>query len=205
MLCLPISADSSSLPGAGAWRAPAVLRRAAGALIMGATLLLAGGCTLLQKNPDQPPPPREIQPGTVSVTTDNPEHFTSAPSERRESSAARRAWVEKLSEHIADRIAAALPEGERAEVHISDIRRAPVTSAADSSGEARSAQGVVPPRITLTFKRLSSRGKVLQSGSRTLQDASLQLKAGRYADDSLRYEKALVDDWVSKEFKDLRR
>ena len=74
-----------------------------------------------------------------------------------------------------------------------DIRRATAMSGASS-------HEVVPPRISLTFKRLSAKGKVVQTASRTLQDNALQLKGRRYENDPLRYEKALVDDWVTKEF-----
>ena len=40
----------------------------------------------------------------------------------------------------------------------------------------------------------------MQTATRTLQDNALQLKGRRYENDPLRYEKALVDDWVTKEF-----
>ncbi|QIL82134.1 DUF3016 domain-containing protein [Diaphorobacter sp. HDW4A] len=178
------NAEADSRHGASAWG------RLGTAFVMSALLLvLSTGCSLMQKDPAQP---REVQAGTVSVTTANPDSFTPVPSAQRESKAARRAWVEALSEHLADRVAEALPNGERAEVHVSDIRRATAMTGAS--------QEVVPPRIVLTFKRLSPKGKVVQSASRTLQDTSLQLKGRRYENDPLRYEKALVDDWVTREF-----
>lgn len=166
-------------------------RVGAAILASAAVLLLATGCGTFSKDESQP---REILAGTVSVTTSNPDAFTPVPSPVRETKAARREWVEKLCEHMADRIAAALPEGERAEVNISDIRRAVAMPAGGS------AQEIVPPRIALSFKRLSPKGKVMQSASRTLQDTSLQLKGRRYAGQPLGYEMAMVDDWVGKEF-----
>ena len=193
MLCVSMSAAStttSSFSQRCALRAPSVLGRLGTAFVMSTLLLLASGCSIMQKDPAQP---REVQAGTVSVTTANPDSFTPVPSAKKESKAERRAWVEALSEHMADRIAEALRDGERAEVNISDIRRATAMSGASS-------QDVVPPRIALTFKRLSAKGKVVQTASRTLQDNALQLKGRRYENDPLRYEKALVDDWVTKEF-----
>ena len=169
--------------------APAWGRFGAALVTSALLLVLSTGCTLMQKEPAQP---REVQAGTVSVTTANPDSFTPVPAAQRETKAARRAWVESLSEHLADRVAEALTSGERAEIHISDIRRAPALSGAN--------QEVVPPRIALTYKRLSPKGKVVQSAARTLQDTSLQLKGRRYEGDPLRYEKALVDDWVTREF-----
>ena len=196
MLCVSMSAASHHSFASG--RVPSVWGRIGTAFVMSTVLLLASGCSIMQKDPAQP---REVQAGTVSVTTANPDSFTPVPSAKKESKAERRAWVEALSEHMADRIAEALRDGERAEVNISDIRRATAMPGTSSvPGEARSSQDVVPPRIALTFKRLSAKGKVVQTASRTLQDNALQLKGRRYENDPLRYEKALVDDWVTKEF-----
>ena len=190
--------DNCGLPVSATWQ------RLGAVFIATAVLLLASGCTLLKKDAEEP---RDIQAGTVSVTTANPATFTPAPGEVAESKAARAAWVEALCEHIADKIAASLPEGERVEVRISDIRRVAAmpgagrtSSSSSSSSSEPGGQDVVPPRIVLSFKRLSPKGKVLQTASRTLQDSSLQLKGRRYTGDKLRYEKALVDDWVSKDF-----
>ena len=190
--------DNSGLPVSATWQ------RLGAVFVATAVLLLASGCTLLKKDAEEP---RDIQAGTVSVTTANPSTFTPAPGEVAESKAARAAWVEALCEHIADKIAASLPDGERVEVRISDIRRVAAmpgagrTSSSSSSNSSEpGGQDVVPPRIVLSFKRLSPKGKVLQTASRTLQDSSLQLKGRRYTGDKLRYEKALVDDWVSKDF-----
>ena len=190
--------DNSGLPVSATWQ------RLGAVFIATAVLLLASGCTLLKKDAEEP---RDIQAGTVSVTTANPATFTPAPGEVAESKAARAAWVEALCEHIADKIAVSLPDGERVEVRISDIRRVAAmpgagrtSSSSSSSSSEPGGQDVVPPRIVLSFKRLSPKGKVLQTASRTLQDSSLQLKGRRYTGDKLRYEKALVDDWVSKDF-----
>ena len=189
--------DNSGLPVSATWQ------RLGAVFVATAVLLLASGCTLLKKDAEEP---RDIQAGTVSVTTANPATFTPAPGEVAESKAARAAWVEALCEHIADKIAASLPDGERVEVRISDIRRVAAmpgagrTSSSSSNSSEPGGQDVVPPRIVLSFKRLSPKGKVLQTASRTLQDSSLQLKGRRYTGDKLRYEKALVDDWVSKDF-----
>ena len=190
--------DNSGLPVSATWL------RLGAVFVATAVLLLASGCTLLKKDAEEP---RDIQAGTVSVTTANPATFTPAPGEVAESKAARAAWVEALCEHIADKIAASLPDGERVEVRISDIRRVAAmpgagrtSSSSSSSSSEPGGQDVVPPRIVLSFKRLSPKGKVLQTASRTLQDSSLQLKGRRYTGDKLRYEKALVDDWVSKDF-----
>ncbi|MPM45867.1 hypothetical protein SDC9_92559 [bioreactor metagenome] len=80
-------------------------------------------------------------------------------------------------------------------MHITDVRRTAPLATADAGGAQ-----TVPPRIALSFKRISSKGKTMQTATRTLQDNALELKGERYVGDPLRYEKALVDAWVAKEF-----
>lgn len=185
---IPSSMDSRPI-----FRAPlaADWSRLAAMVLLCGLLVLAAGCTAPPKSRNSPA--HNVAPGTVSVTTENPDAFTPPPGKDRDRKAVRAAWVQSLSEYMADRLAEVLPEGERAEVHISDIRRA-------VRAQAAGAHDVVPPRIVLNYKRLTAKGKVIKSASRTLQDSSLQLKGQGKADDPLRYEKALIDDWVTREF-----
>ena len=86
MLCVSMSAASHhSLPSG---RVPSVWGRIGTAFVMSTVLLLASGCSIMQKDPAQP---REVQAGTVSVTTANPDSFTPVAAAQKESKAARRA------------------------------------------------------------------------------------------------------------------
>ena len=161
-------------------------------------VLLSAGCAQLQNQTPQP-----VTPGTVSVTTADPDGFTHSPGMVRESRAARKAWVTQLSEHVADRLAEALPVGDTAEVRITDVRRAGSLEPT-RGGDVRVVTDMYPPRIALTFEIRSADEKLMQSGVRTLQDSSFQLRGRAHDGDPLRYEKALIDDWVSKEFKGKR-
>ena len=143
-----------------------------------------------------------VAAGMVSVTYDEPSRFSDAREGGFESEAARRAWLDALCEHLSERAAAALPTGQRLEVHITDVKRAGGFEPwrGPQAAHLRVVRDVYPPRIDLRFRRLAADGSVLQSGTRQLRDPSFLMRPPRYANDTLRFEKVLVDDWVEREF-----
>ena len=110
--------------------------------------------------------------------------------------------MNELSEHLADRAAAALPACQRLEVEITDVQRAGGYEPwrGPQADNLRIVRDVYPPRIDLTFKRLAASGRVLQSGNRQLRDQNFMARPSRYSGDALSYEKRLMDDWVDREF-----
>ncbi len=124
-------------------------------------------------------------PGAVSVTHAVALQPGNARAAGADNEQARRAWLDVLSEYLAERAAAVLPAGQKLEVVITDAQRA--------GGDAS------PPRIDLTFRRLAAGGQVLQSGSRQLREVNGSMRPRRHGNDPLRQEKALVDDWVGQE------
>lgn len=148
----------------------------------------------------------EVAAGTVSVSYDDPARFSDAQSASDETDAARRAWLDTLCEHLADRAAEALPPGQRLVVQITDVQRAGRYEGwrGPQASQLRVVRDIYPPRIDLRFERLAADGQVLQAGTRQLRDPTFLMRPGRYTNDALRYEKVLVDDWVAKEFGTLR-
>lgn len=143
-----------------------------------------------------------VAAGTVSVTYDEPSGFSDAREGGHESANARRAWMDALCEHLSERAAAALPTGQRLEVHITDVKRAGGFEPwrGPQAAHLRVVRDIYPPRIDLRFKRLAADGSVLQTGTRQLRDPAFLMRPNRYANDTLRFEKVLVDDWVDQEF-----
>jgi hypothetical protein len=141
-------------------------------------------------------------PGAVSVTHADPAQFRNADGGGHESAASRRAWLNELSEHLAERAAAVLPAGQRLQVQITDVQRAGAfePSRGVQGSDLRIVRDAYPPRIDLMFKRLAANGQVLQSGSRQLRDQNFLMRPNRYGNDALGFEKRLVDDWVEQEF-----
>ncbi|WP_336298491.1 DUF3016 domain-containing protein [Acidovorax sp. NCPPB 3576] len=139
-----------------------------------------------------------VPPGIVSVEYDDPSRFSDARMGPHESDRARRAWVDALCQYLSERAAAALPDGERLAVRITDVQRAGgfEPGRGPQLAQVRIVRDVYPPRIDLEFQRVAADGRVLQTGRRELRDPSFMSRAGRGASDPLRYEKALLDDWV---------
>jgi len=68
----------------------------------------------------------------------------------------------------------------------------------------RIVRDIFPPRIDLRFALSDARGAVRREGDRTLRDLNFLLNARVNPDDPLRYEKALIDDWLDREFPRVR-
>lgn len=165
-------------------------------LLAAIALAVAAGCA-------QPPPRQPAPAGAVSVTHADPAGFAEAREQTpHESPAARRAWLDALCQHLAERVAEALPEGERAELHITDLRRAGAFEPwrGGSAGAVRVVRDLYPPRIDLEYRRLAADGRVLAQGRGTLRDSAFLMRPDRYPGDPLRHEKTLIDDWVAREF-----
>ena len=176
------------------------LSRAARRLLAVAAVAVAAGCA---QQPTQPDGPSEVDAGIVSVTYADPSGFTDAGAGgRAETNAQRREWVTLLCEHVAERAAPLLASGERLEVQLLDVRRAGRFDARPGSaaGGARVVSDGAPPYIELEFRRVGANGEIVQMGRRTLDASDFMQRARRYPNDSLRYEKGLLDGWVAQEF-----
>ncbi|MDR0226057.1 MAG: DUF3016 domain-containing protein [Burkholderiaceae bacterium] len=167
-------------------------------------LVLAGAC--LAAGCAAPPAPAgesgsAVAAGIVSVTTADAARFDQGRAGGHESEAARRAWVDALSLHLAERAAPLLGPDRQLEVHITDIRRAGDFEPwrGPQAADVRIVRDIYPPRIDLHFKLLSSDGKLLREASRQLRDPSFMMRPDLYPNDPLRYEKTLLDDWLRSE------
>lgn len=147
-------------------------------------------------------PPGVPQPGAVSVTYADPGGFAEARSTPREPEKVRRAWLDALALHLAERAAPRLREGQRLQVQITDVQRAGGFEPwrGPQAGEVRIVRDIYPPRIDLHFKLTGPGGSVQREGSRQLRDSGFLMRPGGRSSDPLQHEKALLDDWVDKEF-----
>ena len=102
---------------------------------------------------------------------------------------------EVLQRHIQERAAGLLATGEQLSVEIVDIDRAGGFEARSAElGTVRIVRDVYPARIVVRFK---FQGK---DGTRTLTGLPVA-GAARYGNDPLRYERALLDDWLERELR----
>jgi hypothetical protein len=67
--------------------------------------------------------------------------------------------------------------------------------------DVRVVRDLYPPRLELTFRLTDADGHVVQEGRRELRDLAFLMKLPlAFPDDTLRHEKALLDDWLDREF-----
>jgi len=142
-----------------------------------------------------------VPPGIVSVTYADPQRMSDARQSPRESERARRAWLDALSLYLADRAAPLLAPDQRLDVRLTDIQRAGAfePGRGGNAADVRIVRDIYPPRIDLDFTLRTDQGRVLRQGRRQLRDAMFMARGTPSAQDPLRYEKGLIDDWLTTE------
>lgn len=120
-----------------------------------------------------------------------------------QSERARDDYLRLLKEHLQERVPQQIPEGTKLTITISDV---------DMAGDFEPWRGVqfhdvrivkeiYPPRINLSYKLTDASGAVIKEGEEQLRDTSFMLTTTPIpSNDSLRYEKALLDNWLRREF-----
>ncbi len=121
--------------------------------------------------------------------------------------AARTTYLDQIRDHILDKAKLYIPEGQKLAVTFNDI---------DMAGDfepwrgprwddVRIVKDIYPPTIKLVFRLTDAEGKVLKEGKRELRDLAFMMKISMtFRDDSVRHEKALLDDWLRSEFPRVR-
>lgn len=137
---------------------------------------------------------------TVEVQFVHPEKFTDAGGTRQ--------WVDSdttlggLNEHLVRQAAARLPADQKLYVDITDVNLAGWYDRRQTfAHEVRIVKPDHPPRINLAFRLVGADGAVIKQGERNLRDPDF-LNGGSlgYENDSLRFEKAMLDRWLTREF-----
>lgn len=157
--------------------------------------LVAAGVTSAA-SADKPRPP-------VEVTFVAPEKFTDVKTGSLDSDRGRDALLGQLKEHLVMTAAHYLAPGQRLEIQVTDV---------DLAGgfepwrgldfeDIRIVKDIYPPRVSLEFRLLGADGKVVSEGKRQLQDLGFLLTIALPTSDTLRYDKAMLSDWLRQEFK----
>jgi hypothetical protein len=109
-------------------------------------------------------------------------------------------YLEELRKHLQKRATPLLAEGQVLTVNITNV---------DMAGEyepwrlrdVRVVQDLYPPRIDLRFSLTGADGALIRQGERKLSDMTFLMGINAYfPSDRLRYEKALLDAWLEREF-----
>lgn len=120
----------------------------------------------------------------------------------------RTTYLEQIRDHLLEQAKYHVPEGHKLAVTFTDI---------DMAGDfepwrgprwddVRIVKDIYPPRMVLTFRLTDAEGKVVKEGKRQLRDLAFMMKITMgFRDDSVRHEKALLDDWLRSDFPRVRK
>ena len=138
------------------------------------------------------------QDSRVSVVFTNPEKYTDLKITCVSGDADTRALVGELTRFLQEAGARRVPEGQRLEITVTNIDMAGEIESWRGPGrcDLRIMKDVYPPRIDLQFRVL---GAEARAGTRRLRDSNYLTNAAPVTADHLRYEKALLLDWLQKE------
>ncbi len=143
-----------------------------------------------------------VPTSSIQVEYADPEKFSDVKDSYSGSSEITRvAYLEELRKHIQMRASNLFTDGQNLTVTITEIDMAgnfePWRPLAN---DARIIRDSYPPRIDLHFKLTNSEGVVLKDGERKLRDMAFLTTTTMYHNDPLRHEKALLDDWLERDF-----
>jgi len=140
-------------------------------------------------------------PSSVRVEYVHPENFIDVGDRYSSSDKIRAAYLEQLRKHIIRRAAPLLAKGQNLTVIVTEVDMAGGFEPwRRRLGDARIVRDVYPPRIDLSFRLTGADGVVIREGERKLRDLAFMTTTILYRNDRLRYEKALLDDWLEREF-----
>ena len=138
----------------------------------------------------------------AEVNYAQPEKFTDVGYSYTPSEKERNAILDEIREFIVGRADYYVPEGQKLAITFTEI---------DLAGEfepwrgmqamdIRVVKDIYPPKMDLEFKLTGADGKVLKEGKRQLRDLAFMMKLSLHHQDSLHFDKALLEDWLSSEF-----
>lgn len=109
--------------------------------------------------------------------------------------------VKRLSDYITQRAERKLPAGLQLHVVVTDVDMAGEYEPwrMSSSRDIRIVKDLYPPRINLSFRIVNAEGRVVAEGDRKLRDMSFMYSGRALDSDPLKYEKKLLDRWISRE------
>lgn len=131
-----------------------------------------------------------------------PERFTDVRDGYTASDLGRQAVLDQIRDYLASRAVAYVGEGQKLTVTFTDIDLAgDFEPWRGSQGmDVRIVKDIYPPKMDLGFKLTGADGVVIKEGKRQLRDLMFMSKLSLNRSDTLRYEKALLDDWLKSDF-----
>ena len=136
-----------------------------------------------------------------------PEKFTDVrDSHGGESESARKEILDELRTYLVKSANRLLAPGQTLKITVTDVDLAgefePWRGVAS---DVRVVRDIYPPRIVLAFRLADVAGDILVQGDRNLSDMNFLMRLSINRDDPRSHEKALIDDWLRKDFGALKK
>ncbi len=143
-------------------------------------------------------------PSPVTVSFESPEKFTDFTMSHASRDDGQEQLMSEFRAHLVHQARSLLQPGQRLEVRFLDIDLAgdfePGRMHA-SADHIRFLKEIYPPKVTLEFKLLGADGKVISEGKRELRELGYLHVTRLPTSDNLRYDKAVLTDWMRREFR----
>ncbi len=140
------------------------------------------------------------QPAVVKIDFVSPEDFTDVKDSHLASDRGRDAILEELKDYVQTQATKRLPAGHTFAVQFKDIDLAgDYEPWRVQAMDVRIVKDIYPPRIKLSFKQTDASGAVVREGDRNLVDLAFMSRLTMNRSDELKYEKALLADWLQEE------
>lgn len=111
----------------------------------------------------------------------------------------RETTFKNLEKHFV-KLAGTLPEGQVLKINVTDVDLAGDTHAGGIN-RIRIIKSIYSPRMNFSYQLLAEDGKVIQSDEVVVKDMNFMSTTRlKYRNDSLGYEKKMLDDWFDKAF-----
>ena len=168
-------------------------------------LILAGVLAASPLLALQPPGARTV--ARAEVVFFEPEKFTDVRDSQM-GDYKRTTYLDQIRDHLLEQAKYFVPEGHKLTVTVSDIDMAGDFEPwrGPRFDDIRIVKDIYPPTVKLSFRLTDADGKVVKEGTRELRDLAFMMKITMgFRDDSVRHEKALLDDWLRADFPRVRK
>jgi hypothetical protein len=146
-------------------------------------------------------------PARTEVIFDHPENFRDVRDEFTPTDKGRDYILSEFREHLISRTANMIPDGYKLTVTFTDIKLAGDYEPwrGPQWDTVRIVKPIYPPYFKFTYQVTDPTGRVVRSGTESINDLDFQDRIVLDTNDPLRYEKQILDDWARGALHDLKK
>lgn len=137
-------------------------------------------------------------PARTEVVFEQPEKFTDVKDSDFGTDQGRDALLERIREFILERAEKALPAGQKLLITFTDIDLAGEYEPwrGPQFSDVRIVKSIYPPRLKFSYQITDAAGQTIKAGREDLRDLAFDMRLTVDRQDTLRYEKDILRDWI---------